>query len=56
VQVNAQPVNANVDLASDGLRAQERLHEYLLEHANHAARQNGQGIVPFARVANFEED
>ena len=56
VQVNAQPVNANADLANDGLRAQERLHEYLLEHANHAARQNGQGIVPFARVANFEED
>ena len=56
VQVNAQRANAKTDLESDSLRAQVRLHEYLLEHAKHAARQNGQGIVPFARVANFEED
>jgi len=56
MQVNAQRANAKTDFESDNLRAQERLHEYLLEHANHAARQNGQGIVPFARVANFEED
>ncbi|MBT8148919.1 MAG: hypothetical protein HKO71_06470 [Pseudomonadales bacterium] len=41
---------------ADVLRAQQRLHEYMLEHANHAARQNGQGIAPFARVANFEVD
>ena len=39
---------------AQALRAQQRLHEYMLEHANHAARQNGQGITPFARVANFE--
>lgn len=39
---------------AQSLRAQQRLHEYMLEHANHAARQNGQGITPFARVANFE--
>ena len=56
MQVKAQRANAKTDFESDNLRAQERLHEYLLEHANHAARQNGQGIVPFARVANFEED
>lgn len=56
MQVNEQRASAKTDFESDNLRAQERLHEYLLEHANHAARQNGQGIVPFARVANFEED
>lgn len=39
----------------EAAKAQERLNEYLLEHTNHAAKQSGQGIIPFARLANFED-
>ncbi len=31
-----------------------RLNEYLIRHAEHAARSNGQAVVPFARMAGFE--
>lgn len=36
--------------------AQRRLNEYILQHTSHAAQQSGQGIIPFARLANFEEE
>lgn len=36
--------------------AQQRLNEYLLQHTSHAAQQGGQGMIPFARLANFEEE
>lgn len=32
----------------------KRLNEYLIRHAEHAARSNGQAVVPFARMAGFE--
>ncbi len=50
--------SSELDAADEAERAeaQARLQEYLLEHANHAAQQNAQGIVPFARVANFETE
>src|SRR5690606_24166347 len=31
-----------------------RLNEYLIRHAEHAARSNGQAVVPYARMAGFE--
>ena len=40
----------------EAAEAQERLNEYLLEHTNHAAKQSGQGMIPFARLANFEDE
>ena len=40
----------------EAVKAQERLNEYLLEHTNHAAKQSGQGMIPFARLANFEDE
>lgn len=40
----------------EAIEAQERLNEYLLEHTNHAAKQSGQGMIPFARLANFEDE
>jgi sigma-E factor negative regulatory protein RseA len=40
----------------EAAQAQQRLNEYLLEHASSAASQSGQGMVPYARVANFETD
>jgi len=40
----------------EAVEAQERLNEYLLEHTNHAAKQSGQGMIPFARLANFEDE
>jgi sigma-E factor negative regulatory protein RseA len=40
----------------EAFEAQERLNEYLLEHTNHAAKQSGQGMIPFARLANFEDE
>jgi len=36
--------------------AQQRLNEYILQHTSHAAQQSGQGTIPFARLANFEEE
>lgn len=32
----------------------KRLNEYLMRHAEHAARSNGQAVVPYARMAGFE--
>jgi len=58
-RANNQAVNALSDeqLATqlDAAQAQKRLNEYLLQHANHASQQSGQGMMPFARMANFEQ-
>ena len=40
----------------EAVEAQKRLNEYLLEHTSHAAKQGGQGMIPFARLANFEDE
>ncbi|MFA7552944.1 MAG: sigma-E factor negative regulatory protein [Spongiibacteraceae bacterium] len=40
------------DLANKEARA--RLDKYLLRHTERAVRANGQGMIPFARVASFE--
>ena len=42
--------------AEQAAMAQQRLNEYLLRHTSHAAQQSGQGMIPFARLANFEEE
>ena len=50
------PVKANS--ATDQIKAAEaqaRLNAYFLQHANRAATQSGHGLIPFARVANFED-
>lgn len=46
------------DLATrlETAEAQKRLNEYLLQHTSHAAQQSGQGMMPFARLANFDEE
>ena len=35
--------------------AQARLNAYFLQHANRTATQSGHSLIPFARVANFED-
>ena len=52
----AQPVS-DVSPADQlkAAEAQARLNAYFLQHANRAAKQTGQGLIPFARVANFED-
>ncbi|MGB5326285.1 MAG: RseA family anti-sigma factor [Pseudomonadales bacterium] len=51
-----QPVVPGSSSSASGATQQgrERLQHYLLQHANNAAGLGAQGIVPFARVANFE--
>lgn len=51
-----QAVFAEGSPAPDVKTGRERLHRYLLHHANSAARQGGQGITPFARVYSFESE
>lgn len=44
------------DLTEDQLRdAQNRLQEYVLQHSEHAVMNSGRGLMPFARVTNFEQ-
>ena len=40
--------------AAAELEARQRLEKYLLRHTENAALNNGQGMISFARVANFE--
>ncbi|MDP2506806.1 sigma-E factor negative regulatory protein [Oceanobacter sp. 3_MG-2023] len=35
--------------------AQSRLHEYVMQHSEHAALNTGRGLMPFARVTSFEQ-
>lgn len=46
------PVQNTQQLAA----TQEKLQQYLLEHAEHAALNTSRGMMPFARVASFEQD
>jgi len=46
--VSTSPVNA--------AEAQQRLNEYLVEHAKHATQQAGSSTVPLAHLANFEDE
>jgi len=46
---------ANITDQIKAAEAQARLNAYFLQHANRAATQSGHGIIPFARVANFED-
>jgi sigma-E factor negative regulatory protein RseA len=41
--------------AGSGQVARERLQWYMVEHAQNAALNNPQGMMPFARVASYEE-
>jgi len=36
--------------------AQRKLQQYVLQHAENAALNTGRGMMPFARVASFEDD
>lgn len=42
--------------AAANLDAQKRLDKYILRHTERAALNNGQGMMSFARVANFEAE
>jgi sigma-E factor negative regulatory protein RseA len=63
--VNPEPVSTVVNLASadvepvldeEQLRAaQQRLHDYVMQHSQHAGLNNGSGLLPFARVTSYEQ-
>lgn len=36
-------------------QAQQKLQQYLLEHTENSAENTGRGVLPYARVVNFEE-
>lgn len=46
--LSSSPVNA--------AEAQQRLNEYLVEHAKHATQQAGSSTIPLAHLANFEDE
>ena len=41
--------------AAANLETQKHLEKYMLRHTERAALHNGQGIIPLARVTNFEQ-
>jgi len=44
-------------LTEDELRqAQNKLRAYVMQHSEHAALNTGRGLMPYARVSNFEAD
>ncbi len=44
-------------LSEEELRqAQDKLRTYVMQHSEHAALNTGRGLMPFARVSNFEND
>lgn len=44
-------------LTEEELRAaQNKLRDYVMQHSEHAALNTGRGLMPFARVSNFESD
>jgi sigma-E factor negative regulatory protein RseA len=57
--VRYQPVELPGDIAASraaaDLEARDRLEKYMLRHTEHAALNNGQGMISFARVASFDE-
>jgi len=55
--VVADAANNEPELSEEQLRdAQNRLQEYVLQHSEHAVMNSGRGLMPFARVTNFEQD
>ena len=45
------------ELSESELReAQEKLRAYVMQHSEHAALNSGRGLMPFARVSNFDAD
>lgn len=56
----ARPVPAMIPMVLPGVDAQadedarKRLDQYILRHTENAALNNGQGMISFARVANFD--
>jgi sigma-E factor negative regulatory protein RseA len=47
---------AESTLTEEQLRdAQNRLHDYVMQHSEHAALNTGRGLMPFARVTSFEQ-
>lgn len=57
--VRYQPAELPGDIAASraaaDLDAHDRLEKYMLRHTEHAALNNGQGMISFARVASFDE-
>lgn len=51
VMVPASDLKANEQADEE---ARKRLEQYLFRHTENAALNNGQGMIPFARVANFD--
>lgn len=55
--VENQQVAAAPDMTPEQLeQAQRKLQEYVLQHTENAALNTGRGMMPFARVASFEEN
>ena len=54
VAVRTVPAGLPGDAAQANEEARKRLQQYLLRHTENAAFNNGQGIISFARVANFD--
>lgn len=55
--VEHQQVAAAPDMTPEQLeQAQRKLQEYVLQHTENAALNTGRGMMPFARVASFEEN
>lgn len=53
---DVQQVAANADMTPEQLeQAQRKLQEYVLQHTENAALNTGRGMMPFARVASFED-
>lgn len=55
--VENQQVASAPDMTPEQLeQAQRKLQEYVLQHTENAALNTGRGMMPFARVASFEEN
>lgn len=64
IQSASSQINSNLSATGEAgeldpisaAESQKRLNDYLLRHANNAAQQGGQGVIPFTRLANFEDE
>lgn len=50
------PAGSTASLQQADAEAQQRLEKYLLRHTERAALNNGQGLMSFARVADFDPE
>ena len=51
------PSAGEPELSEAELReAQDKLRAYVMQHSEHAALNTGRGLMPFARVSNFDAD